>query len=371
MYVAGALSGTSADGIDVAVVEITEGDRLRWVGGQTVPYGLPVRAQILALCGGAALSLAELYELDDAIAEAFAAAIADTLNKLKIQPDLVASHGQTVFHRPPVGERLGRSVQLGWGGAIAQRLGLPVVANFRAADVALGGHGAPLVPMVDWLLLRHETRDRCVQNLGGIANVAYLPAGGDTTTVIGFDNGPGNVLLDLAAEVLFGKPFDPEGRLASRGTPNPSLVEAWLQHEFFRRQPPKSTGRELFDRKYLDRCIVKCRERNLSNFDVLATLTEFTARAIADSYRQFLPRYPQEVWLGGGGCHNRYLMERLTHALAPATVHTTDEAGIDPDHKEAIAFAVLGYLRWHNRPGNLPSVTGAKRAVPLGDVFLP
>ncbi|NJK60064.1 MAG: anhydro-N-acetylmuramic acid kinase [Oscillatoriales cyanobacterium SM2_1_8] len=320
---------------------------------------------------GGALSMAETCDLDEAIAEAFAGAIADTLAKLEIQPDLVASHGQTVFHRPPEGERLGRSLQFGWGGAIARRLGLPVVANFRAADVALGGHGAPLVPMVDWLLLRHETRDRCVQNLGGIANVTYLPAAAAATAVMGFDNGPGNVLLDLAAEVLFGKPFDPEGRLASRGVPNPALVEAWLQHEFFRRQPPKSTGRELFDRKYLDRCIVKCRERNLSNFDVLATLTELTARAIADSYRQFLPRFPQEVWLSGGGCHNRYLQERLAKALAPATVHTTAALGIDPDHKEAIAFAMLGYLRWHDRPGNLPSVTGAKRAVPLGEVFLP
>ncbi len=391
--VVGLMSGTSVDGIDAALVEIsgTEADlQVQLLAAVTYPYSPEVRAQILAVCGEQPLTLAALAALDEAIACEFAQAAC------KIQAGqppavLIGSHGQTVYHRPPqpltctaVGVSLptsppclGYSLQLGRGAVIAEITGRPTVSNFRAGDIAAGGQGAPLVSKVDACLLSHPTQSRCIQNLGGISNLTYLPPLTQSSMVgagvRGWDTGPGNVLLDLAVQQLSGgsKTYDQDGAWAATGTPCWPLVQQWLQHDFFHQPPPKSTGRELFSPVFLERCLQDAQPYQLDSASLLATLTEFTVAAIALNYRQFLPQPPDQVLLCGGGSRNTYLKQRLQAHLAPIPVLTTDAVGLSSDAKEAIAFAVLAYWRHLEIPGNLPAVTGACRPVLLGEMHLP
>jgi anhydro-N-acetylmuramic acid kinase len=437
MLVIGLISGTSVDGIDAALVEISDTPSLtvNLLAGTTYPYPAALRDRILAVCGGAALSMAELAELDDAIAHQFAEA-AIAIQTGHRPADLIGSHGQTVYHRPPEkdqGERikaknpsssfilhpsslqLGYSLQIGRGALIAHLTHITTISNFRAADIAAGGQGAPMVPPVDVALLTHPTYNRCVQNIGGIGNVAYLPAknqvsgvrcqvsgndpgmgkqediaNSDSTPnsklqtpnskllptpylahpILGWDTGPGNVLIDLAVQHFSGgtKTYDKDGAWAASGTPEVELVNRWLQQDFFHQRPPKSTGRELFSPAYLEQCLQDAVGRSLTSADLLATLTELTAASIADSYRRFLPQLPDQVLLCGGGSKNLYLRQRLQTYLIESSVLTTDEVGLSADFKEAIAFAVLAYWRYHKIPGNLPEVTGAERAVLLGEI---
>jgi anhydro-N-acetylmuramic acid kinase len=370
----GLISGTSVDGIDAALVKISETDGLlqcQLIVGETIGYEPALRNEILAVCVESPRTIAQICQLDDAIASAFAAAALKLIQASQIEPDFIASHGQTVFHRPPDNDlkQLGYSVQLGRGAAIAHLTGVKTVSDFRTADIEAGGQGAPMVPMLDWLVLTHPTKVTCVQNIGGISNVAYLPASADRDAVYGWDNGPGNVLIDMAVQKLFGQPYDRGGQLAASGTADLNLVEQWLAQDFFQVPPPKSTGRELFSPDYLARCLAQCAERYLGDRDILATLTEFTAIAIAQSYQKFLPKFPDRVLICGGGSRNDYLLQRLQHHLAPAEVTDTDAAGLNADFKEAIAFAVLGYLRLQESPGNLPRVTGASHPVLLGHIY--
>jgi len=380
MRVIGLISGTSVDGIDAALVEITGREldlRVELLAAHTYPYPDGLRERILGLCAGDALSMAELASLDDAIAAAFAAAA------IRIQADhenaaptglhsiLIGSHGQTVYHRPPdtTTNHLGYSLQLGRGSLIAHLTNITTVSNFRAADIAAGGQGAPLVPKVDVCLLSHPQRHRCIQNLGGIGNVTYLPPSHSHQKIQGWDTGPGNALLDLASYHLSDgmQTYDQDGRWAATGQPCAPLVEQWLQHPFFHQPPPKSTGRELFGVEYFQQCLIDAREWNLKDADLLATLTEFTVASIALGYKKFLPAMPDEVLLCGGGSRNLYLRSRLATTLQ-LPVMTTDEVGLNGDFKEAIAFAVLAYWRQLGIPGNLPECTGARQAIPLGDI---
>ncbi|HEY9887444.1 MAG TPA: anhydro-N-acetylmuramic acid kinase [Candidatus Obscuribacterales bacterium] len=381
MRVIGLISGTSVDGIDGVLAEIHGTGyalQVTVVAGETYPYPPPLREQILAVCGGAPLAMQALAELDEAIAHCFAQA-AQTLSDRHGGVDLIASHGQTVFHRPIARPgTLAYSLQLGRGDAIAQLTQCPTVSNFRRADIAAGGEGAPLVPPVDLALLSHPHRYRCVQNIGGIGNVALLPPWDATSDapppkVLGWDTGPGNSLLDLAvAHFSHGQQtYDQDGAWAAQGTPHLGLVEQWLQHPYFQQLPPKSTGRELFGVEFLTRCLADAAALDLSPATVLATLTEFTAVSIARSYRDFLPRWPDEVLLCGGGSANLYLVDRLQAQLPGVSLQSTTAVGVPAHLKEAIAFAVLGYWRYHDFPGNLPSVTGARAAVPLGDLYHP
>jgi len=368
----GLMSGTSVDGIDAALVEISDRHNrieTNLIAGHTYLYPTDLRAEILAVCAGEARSLQQICELDDRIAESFAQAAIAISDKSDRKPDLIGSHGQTVFHRPPVGNQMGYTVQLGRGAVIAQLTGIKTISDFRVADIEAGGQGAPLVPMIDTLLLSDPTKYRVCQNIGGISNLTYLPPNAidNQEQVFGFDNGTGNVLMDMATQKLFGESFDQDGAIARQGKPDLNLVNQWLKQEFFVTAPPKSTGRELFSPDYLEARLAECED--LSDYDILATLTEFTARAIAKSYRDFLPVFPDEVMIGGGGGRNGYLMERLQDLLKPAIVKRTDDFGMSGDSKEAIAFALLGYLRLKERAGNLPSVTGAKRSVLLGKIF--
>ncbi|MBC6434972.1 anhydro-N-acetylmuramic acid kinase [Nostoc sp. HG1] len=374
MKVIGLISGTSVDGIDAALVEIsgsTDDLKVALIAGETYPYPAELRSQILAVCGGAALSMAGFAALDDAIAQSFAQAA------LSIQlghpaADLIGSHGQTVYHRPPA-THLGYSLQLGRGALIADLTQITTISNFRAADIAVWGQGAPLVPPVDVCLLGHATYNRCVQNLGGIGNVAYLPArSAPAAPTIGWDTGPGNALLDLAVHQLTQgeKTFDQEGAWAAQGNPCLPLVQQWLQQDFFHQPPPKSTGRELFGVEYLQQCLVEAEPYRLEPADFLATLTELTAASIAQSYRDFLPHLPDQVLLCGGGSRNLYLKQRLQVNLNTVEVGTTNEMGLNADFKEAIAFAVLAYWRHQNIPSNLPDVTGARQKVVLGEIHV-
>lgn len=379
--VIGLISGTSVDGIDAALVEISGREldlKVELLAGATYPYPAELREKILALCAGEAVSMAELAEIDDAIAFAFAQAAENI--QIGHQPaSLIGSHGQTVYHRPPQGSRekgknsaLGYTLQLGRGALIAHVTGITTVSNFRVADIAIGGHGAPLVPRVDAYLLSHPQEARCIQNIGGIGNVAYIPPRRDNwrEKMRGWDTGPGNSLLDLAVEHLTNgaKTYDENGQLAAIGTPCQPLVEQWLAQDYFQLPPPKSTGRELFGVAYLQQCLQDAEAYQLSAADIMATLTELTAASIVHSYRTFLPQLPDRILLCGGGSRNLYLKQRLQFLLPSIPVETTDEAGVSADFKEAIAFAVLAYWRQLDIPGNLPSATGAPKEVLLGEI---
>ncbi|WP_392482536.1 anhydro-N-acetylmuramic acid kinase [Nostoc sp. C110] len=392
--VIGLISGTSVDGIDAVLVEIsgTELDlKVELLVGKTYPYPAELREKILAVGAGVAISMAELAEIDDAIAQVFAQA-AQNIQIGHQLATLIGSHGQTVYHRPPkegAGEQrsrgremltshsalstpLGYSLQLGRGELIAYLTGITTVSNFRVADIAIGGHGAPLVPRVDAYLLSHPEEGRCIQNIGGIGNVAYIaPRHGDWLSKIrAWDTGPGNSLLDLAVEHLSAgaKTYDENGNWAASGTPCHPLVEQWLNQDYFHLPPPKSTGRELFGVTYLHQCLKDAQGYQLNAADILATLTELTAASIVHSYRTFLPEMPQRVLLCGGGSRNLYLKRRLELLLASIPVLATDEVGLNADFKEAIAFAVLAYWRHLGIPGNLPTATGAPQEVLLGEI---
>jgi anhydro-N-acetylmuramic acid kinase len=369
------MSGTSVDGIDAALVKISGSGfdlQVDLITGETYPYPPHLRERILRVCAGSPLSISEWAELDDAIAVEFATA-ARKLQGVYPNAELIGSHGQTVFHRPP-SQDLGYTLQLGRGALIAHLTGITTVSNFRVADMAAGGQGAPLVPKIDACLLSHPTLHQCIQNIGGIGNVAYLPSRNTPnwdTCICGWDTGPGNVLIDLAVQKLTEgqQTYDAGGQWAGQGTPCEALVQQWLTQEFFQFPPPKSTGRELFSPSYLESCWQDAVAYELSSADWLATLTEFTVASIADQYTRFLPQMPDRVLVGGGGGRNTYLKERLQCRLGDnCQVLTTDDVGLNGDFKEAIAFAVLAYWRIGQFPGNLPSVTGAKQDMLLGEI---
>ncbi|MGH7998480.1 MAG: anhydro-N-acetylmuramic acid kinase [Brasilonema sp.] len=377
--VIGLISGTSVDGIDAALVDISGTNfdiKIELVAGAIYPYPTNLRERILAVCAGVAISMAELAELDDAIAFTFAQA-AQNIQIGHGNPSLIGSHGQTVYHKPPHEPitPIGYSLQLGRGAVIANQTGITTVSNFRVADMAVGGHGAPLVPRIDAALLSHPQEARCIQNIGGIGNVTYIPARRDNwlEKTRAWDTGPGNSLLDLAVEHLTdgAKRYDENGSWAASGTPCYPLVEQWLNQDYFYLPPPKSTGRELFGVDYLHQCLQDAEGYQLSSADFLATLTELTAASIVHSYRTFLPQMPQRVLLCGGGSRNLYLKHRLQVLLESVPVMTTDEVGLSADFKEAIAFAVLAYWRQMGTPGNLPTATGARQEVLLGEIHLP
>lgn len=371
MKVIGLMSGTSVDGIDAALVEVRGegyGIQIDLLATYTAHYPQNLRKAILAVCGDTPLTMAEIARMDDEIAIAFA----QTANHLG-KADLIASHGQTIYHRPPTTEKLGYSWQLGRGDLIASLTQTTTISDFRTTDIALGGQGAPLVCPVDASLLSHTQNHRCVQNIGGIGNLTYLPpwerTGNPPQGIVGWDTGPGNSLIDWAV-YIFSKgelTYDHNGNWAAQGTPCEQLIDQWLSHAFFQQPPPKSTGRELFGADYGQKCWQDAQALDLSQADFLATLTVFTAATIADSYKH-LPHLPDEVLLCGGGSQNGYLRAQLQARLPEVTLLTTDDVGLDSGFKEAIAFAILGYWRWHQHPGNLPTVTGASHSCLLGHI---
>jgi anhydro-N-acetylmuramic acid kinase len=347
--VAGLISGTSVDGIDVAVVDI--GETIQVVATLTVPYPPGVREAILSV-SNATTHTATIARLNFLIGELFAEALRQAPVPLD-SIELIGSHGQTIFHEgEPVdfmGRKIASTLQIGEGAVIAERTGIQTISDFRLSDVAAGGKGAPLVPFLDYQLFRHAEIARIALNIGGIANVTVIPARGRPEDVLAFDTGPGNILMDALAP-----PFDRDGERARAGHANEALIEKLLADPYYRRDPPKSCGREQYGAELL----------RTTGIDI-ATAAELTVRTIALA----VERYPdtREVILSGGGAHNGYLMERLRATLRPR-VTTTAEFGIGVDSKEAILFAVLAYQTYQRRPGNLPSATGARKSMILGKI---
>lgn len=371
----GLMCGTSADSIDAACVRLESAPpMLSWqlLSFITRPLEPALREQIFRAFRPETGTVDLLCQLNFSLGDAFAQAALDAIAAAGLTPeqtDFIGSHGQTVWHIPP-GSGMGvpSTLQLGNPSVIAQRTGVTVVSDFRSRDMAAGGQGAPLVPFVDALLLTHPEKSRAVQNIGGIGNVSWLPAGGKGKQ-LGFDTGPGNMLLDRAAEVLTqGKLHcDLDGKMALAGTVLTDVLSRWMEEEpYFSMQPPKSTGRELFG---VQRCARYLQELSgEAPENILATLTAFTARSTADAYRRFLPEMPEEVLLCGGGARNPALRKMLALELPESRVGRTEDAGLPGDSKEAVAFAVLGYETMCHRPGNLPSATGADMPVVLGSI---
>jgi len=347
--VAGLISGTSVDGIDVAVVDIGEG--IQVVSTVTVSYPPEVRTAILSI-SNAATHTGTIARLNFLLGELFAEALQKTGVPLK-SIELIGSHGQTTFHEGEAVEFMGRKIastmQIGEAAVIAERTGIETIADFRPSDMAAGGKGAPLVPFLDYQVFRDSEHARIALNIGGIANITVIPAAANPEDVIAFDTGPGNMVMDAIAP-----PFDRDGERARAGHVNAALLDRLLADEYYRREPPKSCGREQYGAEFIGQ----------TGIDI-TTATELTARTIAMA----IERYPKtrEVIVSGGGVHNGYLMERL-EVLLQARVTTTAEFGIGVDSKEAILFAMLAYQTYHGRAGNLPSATGARKPMILGKI---
>ncbi len=383
--VLGLMSGTSVDAIDVALARITLADggarrRVEVVAAGESAFDPALRQAIFDSFPPNTGSIPRLAQLDVLIGEAFAAAALALLAREGIAPeevDLIGSHGQTVYHAPHPPEVPGDlpvvpvTVQIGSGAIIAARTGITTVYDFRVADLALGGEGAPLVPYVDYLLLG-DGESLAIQNLGGIGNVTVLRRGGGIAGTFAFDTGPANMLIDaLALTVTGGRlAYDADGAIAAAGTPVPALLDDALEDPFFARQPPKSTGREEFGLPYAQEFYAKGRSLGLSDADLLATATMLTARSIADAYRRFIlpTKVLDAVLLCGGGTRNPTLRRMLAAELAPIPVGTVEERGLPIDAKEALAFAVLAYETAHGRPGTLPATTGTSRPAVLGAI---
>lgn len=367
----GLMSGTSADGIDAAVVDLWEEEgrlRLETRAHLCRPYPAEVRDALFTCFRGEAAP-AQVCVLNAVVGELFAVAAEQAALEAGVRPDFVASHGQTIWHEPAPatlgGVTVTSTLQIGEAARIAERLRVPVVSDFRQQDLAAGGQGAPLVPYLDHLLLADPHENRAVQNLGGIGNVSYLPAGAASDQVLAFDTGPANALMDEAVLLLTGgaQSFDEGGRVAASAPVNGGLLDRLLAEPYLRQPPPKSTGRELFSAALVRRL----RDEGFQGPELVSTLAEFTVRTIADAYRQWLGPVDRVI-LSGGGARNPELVRRLADALAPAAVQPIDDFGINGDAKEAVAFAVFGYQTLRGLPSNVPSATGARRPVVQGKI---
>ncbi|MGA8430804.1 MAG: anhydro-N-acetylmuramic acid kinase [Candidatus Sulfotelmatobacter sp.] len=381
--VAGVMSGTSADGINVALVRVRGASHsFELVGHAEFSYPAKVRTAILAAMNSDQALVADLARLNFLLGELYADAVMVTQRRFRQNADLIGCHGQTLYHQGEPQYFLGHSIATTWqtgeAAIIASRIGVPVVSDFRPADMAAGGKGAPLVPFLDYLLFRDSRIGRIVQNIGGIANLTAIPASAAVDEVIAFDTGPGNMVIDTLTEQLFGKRFDRGGKIASAGLVLEPVVQRVLRQSFFSAKPPKTAGREEFGREFVISFLQSCGRSRKE--DVIAAATALTARSIADAVKRFVilrPGAPRkaswEMIVSGGGTRNATLMRMLTESLAPMTVplRTSDDLGLPSEAKEAAAFALLAYETWHRRPSNVPSATGAKRAAILGKISYP
>jgi len=394
LIVAGVMSGTSADGINVALVRIAETadattgpvltphdrprHRIELPGHAEYPYPKKVRTAVLAAMDAECACVADLARLNFLLGELYADAVVAAQKKFRLKADLVGCHGQTLYHQGHTAKFLGRNIvatwQTGEGAMLAGKLGVPVVSDFRPADMAAGGKGAPLVPFLDYILFRDERIGRIVQNVGGIANLTAIPAGAEASEVFAFDTGPGNMVIDALAGKLFAKLYDRDGKIAASGKILQAPLQKSLRAKFFRQPPPKTAGREEFGREFAREFLRRCGRARKQ--DIMATATALTARSIADAVGVFvLPKSTQqhsyrEMILSGGGAKNATLVRMLRELLSPLRLRLrfSDEFGVPSKAKEAVAFALLAYETWNHRPSNIPSATGAKRPAILGKI---
>ena len=353
------MSGTSLDGIDVAIVDI-RGARVQTIGFTSTPYSPKTREAILAV-SNTQTHTAAISRLNYTLAELYAKAVQKTVRRFG-PVEVIGCHGQTIFH-----EGRSNTLQLGEPAVLAERTGVPVVSNFRARDIAAGGQGAPLVPFVDYLLFRHPRKTRVALNIGGIANITVIPAGATRDRVFAFDTGPGNIVIDaLAAEYSHGQTaYDRGGKIAASGRVDTALLNQLLKDPYYRQRPPKSAGREQYGAEF----VTRLQSTGLPMSDLIATATVLTAATIAIGIRRSTDA-AAEVIASGGGVHNPQIMHHLAAFLPQASIASSTDFGIDADAKEAIAFAILADQTWRGRSSNLPGATGARRDVILGSITL-
>jgi len=379
--VVGLMSGTSVDGVDAVLVQVRgSGMKLRYIqrGFITVPFPTRLRDMILRNSLPETSRVDEIARLNMLLPQFYAEAVRKLVRRTGVSMhsiDLIGSHGQTIQHVPERVKLFGHTVratlQIGDPSALAKHTGIPTVGDFRVADMAVGGEGAPLVPFFDFVTFRSERRNRALLNVGGIANITVLPRSCTLDDVVAFDTGPGNMVIDALMKRFFGVLFDRNGEHGRRGEVSERLVEELLDHPFIRRRPPKSTGREAFGKEFVGLLLrraraLSCRKKQ----DIIVTATELTARSVFDNYRRFIaPLTPiDELVVSGGGAHNRVIMTRLGELFRPAEVKRAEDIGISSDAKEAICFALLAVATVQGTPGNLPRVTGAYKPVVLGKV---
>jgi anhydro-N-acetylmuramic acid kinase len=379
MVVAGIMSGTSADGVDVALTRITprrnNTPSVELLAHEHFAYPIALRRAVLAAMDARSTSAAELARLNCRLGEIYADAVAKTIAKHKIKSELIGCHGQTIYHQGKPEKYLGRPLrctwQLGEPALIAERNRIPVVSNFRPADIAAGGQGAPLVPMLDYVLFRDAKRNRILQNLGGIGNLTVLPAGASPENIFAFDTGPANMVIDACMQRLFDKPYDRNGVTAANGWIIRAVVTPLLRDPYFTAKPPKSAGREQFGEAYVTRFLKLCKAHKAEPEDIIATATALTAWSISATYKRFvlpkLDKKPTDFIVSGGGTRNQTLMTMLELSLG-CSVLRSDDLGLPSQTKEATAFALLAWLTWHGLPGNIPSATGAKNAAIMGSI---
>jgi anhydro-N-acetylmuramic acid kinase len=387
MIVAGVMSGTSADGVDVAICRVSPaegGARVKVLGHRATRYPAKLRKAVLAAMNAKSTSTAELSRLNWRLGEVYAGAVDAAAREIGVKPQLIACHGQTIYHQGVASKYLGSPVRCTWqtgeATVIGERMRVAVISDFRSSDMAAGGQGAPLVPMFDYCVFRDKKRSRVLLNLGGIANVTVLPAACRAEDVLAFDTGPANMVIDACMERLFGRGFDRNGATAARGRVLEKVITKVMRARYFSAPPPKSCGREEYGEAFVAQFIAVCEREGARREDVIATATALTARTIADAYVRFCrPRFKRlapsakvELIAAGGGVRNATLMRMLSEQLksAEVRVRSIEETGLDASAKEAAAFALLGWLTWHRLPGNLPSATGARRAAVLGKVTL-
>ncbi len=396
MIVAGVMSGTSADGINVALVLLgrpstrkSRGHNSRssfeLLGHSEYAYPTRVRTAILAAMNAQSAKVSDLARLNVLLGELYADAIQATERRFRVKADLIGCHGQTLYHQGDLRSFLGKKIATTWqtgeAAVIAARVGAPVVSDFRPADMAAGGTGAPLVPYLDYLLFRDAKIGRIIQNIGGIANLTAIPAGAGAEQVIAFDTGPGNMVIDAVTEALFDRRFDRGGKIAASGNLLEPVLRQIMARDFFHLKPPKTAGREEFGREFVREFLRRC--GRAPKPDVVATATALTVQSIADAIQRFVigrSRTPssnaaksipfRELILSGGGAKNQTLVKMLTEALASMglVVRLSDDFGLPSQAKEAAAFAVMAYETWNRRPSNVPSATGARRPAILGKI---
>ena len=375
--IAGLMSGTSVDGVDVAIVDIRR-RKVDLLAFGVFPYSDALRREILGLCNPESARLEGICHYNFVLGEMFADSVVKLCRKSRIalnSIDLVGSHGQTIYHNPR-GKRYSKktirsTLQIGEPSVIAQRLGITTVADFRPRDMAAGGEGAPLVPYADYILFRHKKLSRAVQNIGGIANMTFLPRDCWQDEVVAFDTGPGNMVIDSIVRLISGnkRRFDSAGKIAAKGKINERLLNEMLRHPFLKRRPPKTTGREEFGQSFSSDIFEKASTKGIADNDIVATVTAFTAKSIAEAYRKFLPELPDQIILCGGGSRNKTLIEMLQGELPEAKFLTTDDFGINVDAKEAVSFAILALATIKGLTNNVPGVTGADQPVIMGKII--
>ncbi|MDA1582898.1 anhydro-N-acetylmuramic acid kinase AnmK [Bacillus cereus group sp. TH230-1LC] len=380
MYIAGVMSGTSLDGIDVALVRI-EGSgvdsKIKLIHFTTVPFRNDIKSEIQQALSIENSNVQLICSLNFKLGLCFANAVKEVCKEANFsleQLDLIGSHGQTIYHQPkPEGNMIASTLQIGEPAVIAYDTNTTVISNFRMMDMAAGGQGAPLVPYSEVILYRDPSKNRLLQNIGGIGNVTVIPSQKSDQDVIAFDTGPGNMIIDEVCQRLFQLPYDQNGEIAEQGEVVDEILTYCMNHPFLKMNPPKSTGREQFGEEFVSQLLKRYEKHSKEN--ILTTVTMFTASSIVHHYKEFiLPYYEiDEVILGGGGSYNNTLVEMIRYGLKDekCTIFIQEDIGYSSEAKEAIAFAILANETYHRNPSNVPSATGAKQSVVLGNITFP